>query len=355
MRFSRTPSVSDISWFLDMNANLQIDLDPPYQRKSVWTLKDRRFFLDTIFRGYPVPAIYINKEISSDGKSMYHIIDGKQRLETIFRFAANKIAIDSNFGNSDLDGKKWNQIKTNSDLAKHFWDYNIPVEYIKISDSETSINDIFDRLNRNAKTLKEQELRHAKYDGWFISFIENEADKDEWRTLKLTTKSRQTRMRDVQFFAELFMITIEGKIFGFDQSTITEYHATYDEPAENLDTGFDGTLYEEKFLECKKFILAMNDANNCITQYSRDFKDFYSLWALVSLEMHLLLSPEHASAKYKLFMDLVASVKSSMQENATAPDVPDPVMIYYTNSIGASTEDPQRTARHTALKTFFSS
>jgi hypothetical protein len=45
----RRPTTQDISWFLDLYKNGQLDLDPPYQRRSVWSRKHRRFFLDTIF------------------------------------------------------------------------------------------------------------------------------------------------------------------------------------------------------------------------------------------------------------------------------------------------------------------
>lgn len=50
-KFKRNPTVQDITWFIDLNENKRLDLEPPYQRRSVWTRKDRIFFLDTIFKG----------------------------------------------------------------------------------------------------------------------------------------------------------------------------------------------------------------------------------------------------------------------------------------------------------------
>ena len=102
----RRPNYEDITWFLDQNRNGQLDLEPPCQRRSVWTSKDRKFFLDTIFRDYPSPAIFLHKTIEDNGKSMYHVVDGKQRLETILLFANNKLRIDKNFGDVALDGKR---------------------------------------------------------------------------------------------------------------------------------------------------------------------------------------------------------------------------------------------------------
>jgi len=66
----------DVTWFLDLYRNEQLDLDPSYQRRSVWSLKDRKFFLDTIFKNYPCPAVFLHKEINEDaGKLIYHVVD----------------------------------------------------------------------------------------------------------------------------------------------------------------------------------------------------------------------------------------------------------------------------------------
>lgn len=64
---ARTISPQDVSWFLDLNEKEQLDLDPPYQRRSVWTLKDKRFFIDTILNGYPAPPIFLHKSLDHCG------------------------------------------------------------------------------------------------------------------------------------------------------------------------------------------------------------------------------------------------------------------------------------------------
>jgi hypothetical protein len=62
MDLKRRVTTQDVSWFLDLYRNNQLILDPPYQRRSVWSPKDRRFFLDTILRGYPSPQIFLYKK-----------------------------------------------------------------------------------------------------------------------------------------------------------------------------------------------------------------------------------------------------------------------------------------------------
>jgi len=207
MSVERRVTTQDISWFLDLHANNQLDLDPTYQRRSVWSPRDRRYFLDTIFRGYPSPSIFLHKQVD-EGKTMYSVVDGKQRLETILKFANNEIAIDKGYGDTRLANKKWKVIQQNNDLARAFYDYVLPVEFTNIIEDTTVVNEIFDRLNRNSRKLVEQELRHAKYDGWFITFVETESEDIDWNELGVVTTTRAKRMSDVQFLSELLIVQL---------------------------------------------------------------------------------------------------------------------------------------------------
>ena len=169
----RQPNIQDISWFIDLNRKEQLDLNPPYQRKSIWSLKDQRGFLDSIFRNYPCPSIFIHRHIAHDGIPTYHVVDGKQRLETIIQFSNNIISIAKEFGDKNLNGKRF--VDLSLSYKQIFWNYKLVVENINISDSmndvfdrlgKISINEVFNRLNSVSKTLNKQELRHAVYNGW---------------------------------------------------------------------------------------------------------------------------------------------------------------------------------------------
>ncbi|MEW6586588.1 MAG: DUF262 domain-containing protein, partial [Nitrospirota bacterium] len=97
-----------IRWFIDLYDYGQLDLDPPYQRRSVWTLNDRRFFLDTVFKNFPCPAIFLYQKTDRTlDKMIYHVVDGKQRLETLISFRSNKLAFDKGYGDVRLNGKSW--------------------------------------------------------------------------------------------------------------------------------------------------------------------------------------------------------------------------------------------------------
>src|SRR4051812_3621880 len=70
---------------LNMYAHDQINLEPSFQRNSVWKEKERANLIDSMLRGYPIPAIFLY-ERHDDGKTIYDVIDGKQRLESIYKF-----------------------------------------------------------------------------------------------------------------------------------------------------------------------------------------------------------------------------------------------------------------------------
>ncbi|GAA4457963.1 DUF262 domain-containing protein [Rurimicrobium arvi] len=349
----RQPTPQHITWFLDMNRNGQLDLDPPYQRKSVWTPKDRRFFLDTIFRNYPAPPIFVHREINDSGFAMYHVVDGKQRLETILSFADSKIAISSDFGDENLNGKKFRDLDT--EHKRKFWDYVLVVDFID-SIVGTNIEEVFDRVNRNSKNLQPQELRHAKYDGWFITEAETESDTKFWWDLKVTTRAKEKRMRNIQFVSELLLIVIENKIVGFSQDYLDAMYAKYDtidelEEEYQLDEGFDVESYIVKKEDIKQVLMEMNNFNQCVDAYGKTANNLYTLWALIAFNLDNLPTIEELAARYLTFMHVVDNFV-----NAKAPEDVEPndnlaQFSYFRNSKGASTELPQRTARLRALET----
>ncbi|QXE86376.1 DUF262 domain-containing protein [Geomonas nitrogeniifigens] len=348
---NRRVTTQDISWFLDLNRNDQLDLDPPYQRRSVWTPKDRRFFLDTVFRGYPSPSIFLHK-VSDGGNTIYRVVDGKQRLETILLFISNKLSIDKEFGDIRLSGKKWKDISKDQDLAKAFWDYVLPVEFINVDVSSNFVNEVFDRLNRNSRKLVEQELRHAKYDGWFITFVEREAEELEWKELGVVTTSRAKRMKDVQFLSELLIVILKGDISGFDQNEIDDFSANYDDPSE-ISPEVDVDAMTELFTKTRRYMVSMENHNQCVTNYASDFKNFYTLWALIATRHILMTSPNDLADSYVDFMAEVNAFKDpSVYEKAVRGEVTTKFKSsyrYYQGSIGASTEEPQRRDRLEAL------
>lgn len=349
---ARNIAPQDISWFLDLYKRGLVDLKPPYQRHSVWTLKERRYFLDTIFNGYPCPPLFLFKTISDEGVSTYHVVDGKQRLETIINFADNKISLATEMTDEGLAGKKWKSIDV--DQRRKFWNYQLAVEMLDSVDN-AFVKEIFDRYNRTSKNLERQELRHAKYDGWFATTAEEEAKKSEWKSLGIVTTATARRMKDVQFISELMLRLLKGEISGFDQDQLDEYYANYDAPNE-VDPNFSEDEFSEKLELIKAWILSLETHNQVVSTLGKTYTNFYSLWSFAA-SVAELPEPIDFASRYKEFMESVfAILKAENPEEVLAGQDPTTYrhqFNYAQNARGANTELPQRQARHQALTSFF--
>ncbi|MDU9414993.1 DUF262 domain-containing protein [Pseudomonas sp. zfem005] len=346
----RRPSTQDITWLLDLHQNNQLNLTPPYQRRSVWTSRDKQFFLDTVFRNYPSPAVFLHKTISETGKATYHVVDGKQRIQTILDFVENKIRVGKEFGDARLDGKRWKDLNAETDLKQRFWNYQLTVELIDWVDG-TVVNEVFDRLNRNARKLTNQELRHAKFEGWFLKEAESESERDDWRALGVSTTARVKRMLDTQFISELMLVVIDNSVRGFDQEGLDEAYAMYDDPAETAPE-LDIDEFKRRFAEIRQHIIEMESHNSCITTHARGVGHLYTLWSVFALSQNWPSAHESAElyANFMRKFEEIAEQQNLEEFLAQKPQGEYTNVIQYFNfSRGASTDGGPRIERLNAL------
>lgn len=131
-------------------------VDETYQRPAdVWSPKDKQCFIDTIMRGEPIPILFLNY-ISCD--DVYYIVDGQQRLKCIIDYYNNKFALSSEFSDSSLDGKKFEDLTTKE--REKFQGYDLKVKIMKDYNDER-VRMIFSRLQRG-KPLGMGEKLNAK-------------------------------------------------------------------------------------------------------------------------------------------------------------------------------------------------
>src|SRR5258708_15526022 len=80
----------------------EIELDPEYQRISgIWTREKRQLLIDSLVNGFDVPKLYFHEFVphkEKNGKKYrYAIIDGKQRLQTIWAFIDGNLPLAEDF------------------------------------------------------------------------------------------------------------------------------------------------------------------------------------------------------------------------------------------------------------------
>ncbi|HML60195.1 MAG TPA: DUF262 domain-containing protein [Solidesulfovibrio sp.] len=148
----------------------RIQIDPDYQRMSdVWPLEKRQLLIDSLINGFDIPKLYLQKftpPMVRDGVSYrYAIIDGKQRLESIWKFIDGDFALSDDFvyledENVKLSGLTYADLARDHQLIKiRFDSITLPIIAIKTNDLDL-IEDMFSRLNE-AVPLNAAEKRNA--------------------------------------------------------------------------------------------------------------------------------------------------------------------------------------------------
>lgn len=132
---------------------------PEVQRDLVWTKSQKQLLIDSLFKDYDIPKLYF-RDVNKNGKTVYDIIDGQQRLNAIFEFLNNEfeLPLDSDdIQGEKVAGKKWNDLS--SDLQIEFSGRALDVVHL-IDYSDEEIDETFLRL-QNGTPLKAAEKRRA--------------------------------------------------------------------------------------------------------------------------------------------------------------------------------------------------
>lgn len=208
-----------------------LNINPWYQRRSVWSDPQKAYLINTIFEKMPVPSIYVRHQIDMDAeKSIKEVVDGQQRIRTILSYR------DDHFAARHPGHKR--KVKY-SDLTKSqredFVSTKLSVGYL-IGAEEQDVIEIFGRINSISKTLNPQEKRNALYSGEFKQFtLTQAADRlPFWRSTDIFGANDISRMQEVQFISDLAINMIDG-LSDFDAKAIDRFYKQKDEEFAELD------------------------------------------------------------------------------------------------------------------------
>jgi len=151
-----------------------IDTNPSYQRHGdLWPKWKKQLFIDSILNGFDVPKIYLHKlstpVISKNVSPInYTIIDGRQRIETIWKFLENDFELGDSivrYRNQEfnLNGKFYEDLANeNIGLRNAIDNYELPIIVVQTHDDDDLelIEEMFTRLNE-AVSIKSAEKRNA--------------------------------------------------------------------------------------------------------------------------------------------------------------------------------------------------
>lgn len=194
-----------------------IKLDPDFQRESnVWNPKQKSELIESILIGIPLPIFYVKQ----DKKGNLILIDGRQRLSTIFDYMDNKFSLSglkilSKFNGYLFKGKDEDDEKSLKSIYRgKIEDVNLTLHIIKEPTPEKLTYDLFDRVNRGGTRLNNQEMRNAIYQGSSTLFLKTLSKLDSFKNVTETIspsrmKDRYLILRFVAFYLWRKKITID--------------------------------------------------------------------------------------------------------------------------------------------------
>ena len=178
---------------------------PQFQRQFVWKHVQASKLIESFLAGLPVPAIFLYVERKSQ---KYLVIDGQQRLKSIFYFFEGYFGEESRgkrqaFNLKGIgEGSRWqnctyqdleeaDQLKIKNSVLRAF-----VIQQIDPAD-DTSMYHVFERLNTGGTFLTNQEVRNCVYNGSFNELLHSLNQLDSWRQI-LGKPQMDSRQKDIE-------------------------------------------------------------------------------------------------------------------------------------------------------------
>lgn len=149
---------------------------PELQRKYVWDRAEASRFIDSLLLGLPVPSIFLAQ--TQDEKLL--IIDGFQRIMTVYDFVNGIFSRDgksfslsrSDKINSRWRGKNFLELSdTEQRRVRNTTIHAIIFAQQQPSQDDTSLFQVFERINTSGRTLLSQEIRNCVAQGSFNKLL----------------------------------------------------------------------------------------------------------------------------------------------------------------------------------------
>lgn len=188
---------------------------PDFQRRLVWSNKDKSAFLETVLLNYPFPEIYVSAgDVNVEtGEGTELLVDGQQRVTTLQQYFT---------GSPDL--VLYGHVKPYGELTREekeaFLQYDVVVRDLGHVEIEL-VRNIFQKINATSYALNAMEIRNSRYQGEFKSFGEELAQHPFFETHRVFSASEIRRMQDTRFSLTI-AITVLSTYFNRDDE-LEEY------------------------------------------------------------------------------------------------------------------------------------
>lgn len=215
---------------------------PEFQRHYVWDVKRASKLIESLILGLPVPQLFLYEEV----RNRFLVIDGQQRLMSIYffmkqRFPRREVRAEIRrvFGKEGLipdevlhDDKYFTNFRLQlpaklpeqpnplsgisyATLGEHKFQFDLrPIRNIFVkqnapTNDDSSIYEIFSRLNSGGVNLTPQEIRLSLYHSDFYDVLMRMNTDRRWRNI-LNSNEPDLHLKDVEVLLRVFAMLIDA-------------------------------------------------------------------------------------------------------------------------------------------------
>lgn len=210
---------------------------PVFQRNYVWDRKRASKFIESLILGLPVPQIFLYQK----ARNQFLVIDGQQRLLSIYYFIKQRFPLmekraelrkifDEYNGIPDeiihddryfqdfklqfaktesgdknpLDGLKYSTLNVYKSNFEYMTVRCMAIRQNEPKEDDSSVFEIFSRLNTGGVNLTNQEIRACLYYSEFFCMLNRANQNEMWR--KLYGKAEDGKFKDVEIILRSFAL-----------------------------------------------------------------------------------------------------------------------------------------------------
>lgn len=232
-------------------------LNPEYQRRKRWDNGKKSRLIESFIMNVPLPPVFLYEY----DYSKYEVMDGLQRLTTIYDFYSGNFALEAMGYWKELEGKRYDELPEEIQKGidrRYISSIVLLEETAKTPEEAEELKQIvFERLNSGGEKLTAQETRNALYNGSFnqlcIKLSKNEKFRFMWNIPseddgedKILKSEAYRKMDDVElvlrFFAYRFIDTFSGTVEDFLDMYLKQANTFSETTTQELEKLFNETV-----------------------------------------------------------------------------------------------------------------
>ncbi|CAG4920662.1 DUF262 domain-containing protein [Paraburkholderia gardini] len=245
----------------------ELIINPEYQRLFRWDSTRKTNFIESILLNIPIPPIFV----FTDETGKWELIDGLQRLSTVFQFAgilrdAEGELVDKFVPNGtrllpDLDNSEWSSDDENTKILPlairlDMERVRLRVEILKRESDAKAKYELFQRLNTGGASLSPQEVRNCVAvmlnKGFYSALSSMAEDANFVKTTDMTERAREEQKHN-----ELVLRYLAYRYKTYDQAI--DVHDWLDDILIDIANNEKYPVQEESIIFARTFNI-INDA-----------------------------------------------------------------------------------------------